>query len=106
MTVALNDGGEETITAKNIMSLGISKYLQMQAASPLLSEVGIFHRLSQKKKNRRSAFRRLATGSEIIEKLPFVEVDEEQIVSSTGALALSLGGKVGCKAFYVVKPQL
>ena len=34
---------------------------------------------------------RLATGSEIIEKLPFVEVDEEQIVSSTGALALSLG---------------
>eukprot|EP00438_Fugacium_kawagutii_P001459 Skav211876 [mRNA] locus=scaffold1431:374175:389938:+ [translate_table: standard] len=30
----------------------------------------------------------LATGSEIIEKLPFVEVDEEQIVSSTGALAL------------------
>lgn len=50
VTVALNDGGEETITAKNIM---------------------------------------LATGSEIIEKLPFVEVDEEQIVSSTGALALT-----------------
>ncbi|CAJ1450060.1 unnamed protein product [Effrenium voratum] len=49
VTVALNDGGEETITAKNIM---------------------------------------LATGSEVIEKLPFVEVDEEQIVSSTGALDL------------------
>eukprot|EP00931_Biecheleriopsis_adriatica_P047324 TRINITY_DN2726_c0_g1_i1.p1 TRINITY_DN2726_c0_g1~~TRINITY_DN2726_c0_g1_i1.p1 ORF type:complete len:495 (-),score=147.53 TRINITY_DN2726_c0_g1_i1:89-1573(-) len=49
VTVTLNDGGEETITAKNIM---------------------------------------LATGSEVIEKLPFVEVDEEQIVSSTGALAL------------------
>eukprot|EP00434_Breviolum_minutum_P024581 symbB.v1.2.021712.t1/scaffold1892.1/size96974/9 len=49
VTVKLNDGGEETITAKNIM---------------------------------------LATGSEIIEKLPFVEVDEEQVVSSTGALAL------------------
>lgn len=47
--VSLNDGGEEIITAKNIM---------------------------------------LATGSEIIEKLPFVEVDEEQIVSSTGALEL------------------
>lgn len=30
----------------------------------------------------------LATGSEVIEKLPFVAVDEETIVSSTGALAL------------------
>merc|ERR1712151_21980 len=30
----------------------------------------------------------LATGSEVIEKLPFVEVDEETIVSSTGALVL------------------
>jgi len=48
-SVALLDGGEQTITAKNIM---------------------------------------LATGSEIIEKLPFVAVDEEQIVSSTGALTL------------------
>ena len=43
VTVSLNDGGEETITAKNIM---------------------------------------LATGSEIIEKLPFVEVDEEQRLAS------------------------
>eukprot|EP00931_Biecheleriopsis_adriatica_P013147 TRINITY_DN1144_c0_g1_i1.p1 TRINITY_DN1144_c0_g1~~TRINITY_DN1144_c0_g1_i1.p1 ORF type:complete len:496 (-),score=140.22 TRINITY_DN1144_c0_g1_i1:26-1513(-) len=49
VTVAMNDGSTETITAKNIM---------------------------------------LATGSEVIEKLPFVEVDEEQIVSSTGALTL------------------
>jgi dihydrolipoamide dehydrogenase len=49
VTVAMNDGTEKVITAKNIM---------------------------------------LATGSEIIEKLPFVEVDEEQIVSSTGALEL------------------
>ncbi|CAK8989189.1 unnamed protein product [Durusdinium trenchii] len=49
VSVAMNDGSEQTITAKNIM---------------------------------------LATGSEIIEKLPFVEVDEEQIVSSTGALDL------------------
>eukprot|EP00930_Biecheleria_cincta_P048971 TRINITY_DN3420_c0_g1_i3.p1 TRINITY_DN3420_c0_g1~~TRINITY_DN3420_c0_g1_i3.p1 ORF type:complete len:497 (+),score=138.05 TRINITY_DN3420_c0_g1_i3:58-1548(+) len=49
VTVALNDGGEEVINAKNIM---------------------------------------IATGSEIIEKLPFVTVDEEQIVSSTGALEL------------------
>jgi len=30
----------------------------------------------------------LATGSDVIEKTPFVEVDEETIVSSTGALAL------------------
>merc|ERR1712151_522750 len=30
----------------------------------------------------------LATGSEVIEKLPFVEVDEDTIVSSTGALVL------------------
>lgn len=49
VTVSLNGGGEQVITAKNIM---------------------------------------LATGSEIIEKMPFVEVDEEQIVSSTGALTL------------------
>jgi len=49
IAVTLNDGGEQVITAKNIM---------------------------------------IATGSEIIEKLPFVEVDEEQIVSSTGALVL------------------
>lgn len=49
VTVALKDGGEQEITAKNIM---------------------------------------IATGSEIIEKLPFVEVDEETIVSSTGALEL------------------
>lgn len=39
---------------------------------------------------------RLATGSEIIEKLPFVEVDEEQVVSSTGALALFPGSDL-CK---------
>ena len=49
VTVTLNDGGEQQITAKNIM---------------------------------------LATGSEVIEKLPFVEVDEETVVSSTGALML------------------
>merc|ERR1719440_1932715 len=30
----------------------------------------------------------LATGSDVISKLPFVEVDEETIVSSTGALEL------------------
>jgi len=49
VTVTLNDGGEQQITAKNII---------------------------------------LATGSEVIEKLPFVEVDEETVVSSTGALTL------------------
>merc|ERR1711865_1242068 len=49
VTVTLNDGGEQQITAKNIM---------------------------------------LATGSEVLDKLPFVEVDEETIVSSTGALTL------------------
>lgn len=48
ITVALNDGGSQTITAKNIM---------------------------------------LATGSDVMS-LPFAPLDEEQIVSSTGALAL------------------
>eukprot|EP00913_Durusdinium_trenchii_P022791 g21395.t1 len=51
VSVAMNDGSEQTITAKNIM---------------------------------------LATGSEIIEKLPFVEVDEEQRLRQNSLWALDL----------------